>query len=376
MIIAKKKIEEELLQSEERYKMLFEYMTNGVIILQARDDGDDYTVEDINQAGQWLDNVKKEDVMGSSILDLQPSIEKNGVFETIQRVWRFGEPAHFPVSIYEKGQNSGWREHWIYKLPSGEIVLLYEDIKDWKRIEEKLHQSEYRNRALLEAIPDMIFLFSKSGVCIDYIPGTEAEPILSADEIVDNHVHGFLSREVGNKIVRGIQSTIRTDRSTIIEFSLLLGRKIHHYEGRMSAAGRNEVVFIVRDISEEKELYRQIQREEERFRNIVEFLPIGYAEIDVNMDVTYANQPAFNITGFSDSDIDEGLNLKAMLPDFENAKNNFKLGLEGKRPYPARYNLKRKDGRMIETLIKSSPISIAGEPAGIRIIIIDITIQA
>ena len=369
--MAGKKIEEELYQSQERYKMLFEYMTNAVLILQSRENGDDYVVRDINQAGQWIDKVKKDEVTGVSIREVQPSVMKNGVFETIQRVWRFGEPAHFPVSIYEDGQNSGWREHWIYKLPSGEIVLLYEDIKEWKRIEEKLHRTEYRNRALLEAIPDMIFLFSPSGICIDFIPGVGSS--FPAAEIIKQHIQDFMPGDVAEKIMKCIHSTIVWGHSTAVEYSLLNRDTIHHYEGRMTAAGRDEVVFIVRDISDQKELYRKLLQEEERFRNIVEYLPIGYSEVDSDMNVIYANDAAYSITGFTPEDVEKGLNLQLMFPDFEEARKNFKLGMEGKRPYPAQYRMRRKDGREIQVLIKASPIHIGGKPAGIRNIIIDVS---
>jgi PAS domain S-box-containing protein len=374
--MAGKRIEEELRISEERYKMLFEYMTNAVVILQSRSNGDDYVVRDINQAGQWLDKVKREDVIDVSIAEAQPSVMKNGVFETIQRVWRFGEPAHFPVSIYENGQTSGWREFWIYKLPSGEIVLLYEDIKDWQRIEEKLHRTEYRNRALLEAVPDAIFLYSHSGICIDYIPGLETGTDLSPGDIIEKHIHDFMPRDVADTIIRGIQSTLATGESMTMEYSLLQGEKIHHYEGRMSASGRDEVIFIVRDISEQKELFRKLRREEERFRNIVEYLPIGYSEVDAEMNVTYANDAAYGITGFTEEDVRGGLSLRVLFPDFEEAKKNFKLGMEGKRPHPAKYRLRRKDGREIDVLIKATPIHIGGKPAGIRNIIIDVSCRA
>lgn len=372
----KKKIEEKLYQSEERYRMLFEYMTNAVIILQSRNNGDEYIVSDINQAGQLLENVKKEDIIGTSITALQPSVMVNGVFETLQRVWRFGEPAHFPVSIYSEGSNIGWREHWIYKLPGGEIVLLYEDIKEWKRIEEKLNQSEDRNRALLRAIPDTIFLFSKAGICIDCIPGRGHGPPAGPKEMIEKHVHDFLPRSVADRILKGIQMTIENGGRETMEYSVVADGKARQFEGRMTASGDDEVVFIVRDITEQKELHRELSRQEERFRNIVKFLPIGYSEIDSDMNITYANETATAITGYTGDDIEKGLNLREMLINYESAAYNFRLGLEGKRPYPAQYSIRRKDGKEIEVLIKSTPIEIGGEPIGIRCIIIDISFRA
>ncbi len=366
-------IEEKLYQSEERYRMLFEYMSNAVLILQAQRGGDDYVIQDINQSGQWIEKVKKEEVVGKSIRMVQPDVMENGVFETLQRVWRFGEPAHFPVSIYDNDYNVGWREHWIYKLPSGEIVLLYEDIKDWKRIEEKLNRSEHRNRALLVAIPDTIFLFSKSGICIDCISGNASHPNSNSEPLIEKHIYDFLPWDTARKIMDGIQRAVAGEGPYTVEYSLVSDRKVRHFEGRVTAAGRDEVVFIVRDITEQQELYRELSQQEERFRTIVEFLPIGYSEIDRDMNVMYANETAYSITGYNEDDKQEGLNLRRMLVDFEAAVPNFRLGLEGKRPYPAQYTIRRKDGKEIDVLIKSSPIEIAGDIIGLRCIIIDVS---
>ena len=65
------------------------------------------------------------------------------------RVWKTGMPECHPVSLYQDERISGWRENHVYKLPSGEIVAVYDDVTEQKqadqektKLEERLFQSQ------------------------------------------------------------------------------------------------------------------------------------------------------------------------------------------------------------------------------------------
>lgn len=372
-ISGRKTIEDWLKESEERYRNLFEFISSGVIILEPVERGKDFIFKDINQAGQFLDMVKREDIIGRRLTSVFPGTVENGLLETIRRVLRFSEPAHFPVSLYEEGENLGWREHWIYKLPGGEIVLLYEDIKEWRRIEEKLRQSESRNRALLEAVPEMIFRFNRRGVTIDFKPGRGVSAGMNPDLFIGKYIGDLLPKPAADSVMKIIREVLADDSLRTIEYSLPVGEELRYFEGRAVSDGGSEVVFCVRDITDRKRMERELAEKEERFRTIVEDLPIGYSEVDLNMNVTYANNAAGNITGYSQEDLRRGLNVDDMLTEKKKMRENFKLAVEGRRPFPTPYKMKRKNGEIITVLLKSSPVIEQGVTRGVRNIIIDIT---
>jgi two-component system, sporulation sensor kinase A len=118
---------------------------------------------------------------------------------------------------------------------------------------------------------------------------------------------------------------------------------------------------------------RELADKEERFRTIVENLPIGYSEVDLNMNVTYANNAAGNITGYTQEDVRRGLNVDDMLTEKKKMRENFKHAVEGRRPFPTPYQMKRKNGEIITVLLKSSPVIEQGVSRGVRNIISDIT---
>ena len=154
-----KQPEEALRESEARYRGIFEYTKNGVAVYKAVNDGEDFIFLDFNQAGERIDSLKREELIGQSVLEIFHGIKDLGLFEVLQRVWRTGHPEHHPTNIYQDERLVGWRENFVYKLPSGEIVAIYSDETERKQAENRLRESEARFRALTESAPSSIFIF-------------------------------------------------------------------------------------------------------------------------------------------------------------------------------------------------------------------------
>ncbi len=131
---------EALEKKEARYRELFNHINSGVAVYEARRGGRDFVLKDFNRAGERIDQLKKEDLIGRSVLDVFSGAGVSGLFDALQRVWVTGEPEHLPVSFYENTRIVGWNENYIYKLPSGEIVAVYTDETEKKRGEEKQRQ--------------------------------------------------------------------------------------------------------------------------------------------------------------------------------------------------------------------------------------------
>lgn len=131
--------EQSLRESEERYRALFENMTNAVAVYRAVDGGEDFIFEDFNSAGERIEGVDRKDILGKRVTEAFPGVEEFGLFEVFQRVWRTGQPEYLPEGIYQDEHHGEvWRENWVYRLPSGEIVAVYNDITERKRGEVEL----------------------------------------------------------------------------------------------------------------------------------------------------------------------------------------------------------------------------------------------
>jgi len=61
------------------------------------------------------------------------SIREFGLFDVFQRVYKTGTPEHHPISVYKDKRIAGWRENFVFRLPSGQVVAVYDDVSALKR---------------------------------------------------------------------------------------------------------------------------------------------------------------------------------------------------------------------------------------------------
>lgn len=138
---------------ETRFHALFEHMNSGVAIYQPTADGKDFIFVDLNQTGQRISQINKEDILGKCVTEIFPSIREMGLFGVLQRVNRSGEPETHPVSLYQDQRLTRWVENRVYCLPHGELVAVYDDVTARKQAEEQLRDSEARFRLLVNNMP-------------------------------------------------------------------------------------------------------------------------------------------------------------------------------------------------------------------------------
>ncbi|MCG8565795.1 MAG: ATP-binding protein, partial [Desulfobacterales bacterium] len=155
---AKQKIEE----NENRYRGIFEYTKSGVIVYKAVDHGKNFIVLDSNRSVFNIDRLHREEILGKSILKIFPGAETFGLFTLIQKVWETGVPAHLPAACYKDDRIQGWRDYFVYKLPSNEVVTVYSDETSRIIAENALRQSEEQLSGIIHSINDPMVMLDRS----------------------------------------------------------------------------------------------------------------------------------------------------------------------------------------------------------------------
>jgi PAS domain S-box-containing protein len=132
----RQRTEDALRESEARFRMLFENMSGAVEVYSAVDDGRDFLLVDFNRAAESMSGISRGEAIGKRWLELFPSARECGMWDVAQSVYRNGSPERQSYH-YLDGRIDGWRDASVFKLPSGEIVVVIDDITRQKLAEQR-----------------------------------------------------------------------------------------------------------------------------------------------------------------------------------------------------------------------------------------------
>ena len=182
-----------LAYSETLFRSLFESTSSGVAVYRATQDGLDFIIKDINGAVERLENIRRGDVLGERLLDVFPSAKDFGLVDVLQRVSTTGEPEHLPITFYQDNRIAGWRQNYVYRLPTGEVVAVYDDVTAVKQAEAAIKESNQLMGSLLESMAEGAYGVDSNGVCT--FVNRSFLRILGysdASEVVGQHIHELI----------------------------------------------------------------------------------------------------------------------------------------------------------------------------------------
>lgn len=148
--------QKDLAKSEERLRAMFDYMGSGVAIYKPLGDGTDFVFQNFNPMAEKISNIKREETVGKNLLELFPKMRDSGLFEALKNVNKTGEHQYIPPFYYDDGMRSGWRENSVYKLPSGEIIVIYDDVSERMKIQQELIEAKESAEAASRAKSDFL----------------------------------------------------------------------------------------------------------------------------------------------------------------------------------------------------------------------------
>ena len=135
-----------------------------------------------------------------------------------------------------------------------------------------------------------------------------------------------------------------------------------------------ETEQLSRIITKLKQTGAKLQKSEERFRETADLLPSIISEIDKNKMLTYLNKAGFEIFGFSQEELDAGINVTNLFhpDDRKKMAKRFDQIFRGEELHSTEYRMLTKNGPKIDLLTNSTPIIKNGKIVGIRSNSVDI----
>jgi PAS domain S-box-containing protein len=129
-----------------------------------------------------------------------------------------------------------------------------------RQSENALRQSESRTRALLEAIPDMIFEMDGEGRILQFVPSSTIRPLVPPDEFLGKHISEIMPADVSDQTLFNIQRALESGMLQVFDYMLPSGNEDKYFEASVSRKDAETVIAMVRDISIRK--WVETEREE------------------------------------------------------------------------------------------------------------------
>jgi signal transduction histidine kinase len=146
--------EKRLRKSEARFRAIFDNMKSGVAVFEVEEEGRDFVVVELNRFAREIEDIRLQDVVGRKSQEIFPEYESSGISTIIKRVWKSGVSEHIGPLFHGEREVPVWRDYDVYKLPSGEIVVLFNDLTAQKRAEKEQSalQKRFLNAQKLESV--------------------------------------------------------------------------------------------------------------------------------------------------------------------------------------------------------------------------------
>jgi PAS domain S-box-containing protein len=157
------------------------------------------------------------------------------------------------------------------RAPSREELRLIETAADiagiaieHQRSQEALRHSEERNRAILRAIPDWMFILSTDGVFLDYHVKNPKELLVPPELFLGKSMREVLPPSLAETFQRAFERALVTNEPERLEYSIESQPERHFYEACVVRCDGDKMLSIVRDITDRKraELDSAAQRQE------------------------------------------------------------------------------------------------------------------
>jgi two-component system, cell cycle sensor histidine kinase and response regulator CckA len=392
-VIERKRVEEALQKSEERYRLLANNISDNIWMFDLGTMSFTYVSPSVigvlGYTAEEATGLHLQDILPPSSLELATNI----LNEELSEASRNPDPSRsrtLEIEQYHKDGTTVWTEasmRFIYDRKGQPISILgvTRNIAERKEYEEALRKSEEKYRSFLQNFQGIAYKTALTAWTPIFFHGAVEELTgFSKDEFIngtprwDQVIHPKDKKDLpGKEEVRSIPHySVECDYRIIRKDGNV--RWVHEFSRNIcDRSGKPvELEGIIIDITARKQTEEKLLKSEEKYRNILESIEDGYYEVDIAGNFVFFNDSMCKILHYSKNEL-IGMNNRQYM-DKENAKkvfDAFNLVYRTGEPYKAfDWELIRKDGSRccVETsvsLIKDAD----GQPMGFQGITRDVT---
>lgn len=130
-----------------------------------------------------------------------------------------------------------------------------------QKANQALSRSIATNRALLKAIPDSMLRISRDSTLVNYKTGQDGTMPLPVKQFLGKNLNQILPAEIASLAMSCVERALETSEIQSLEYQLSLNDTLHDYEARFAVSDAEEVMVIIRDITERNQAVAALQQQ-------------------------------------------------------------------------------------------------------------------
>lgn len=225
---------------------------------------------------------------------IQKAVNKRTPFSIEYRILTKGGELKY---IFEQGEG-------VYG-DNGKVIALegfIQDISDKILLQKTVKQKQAKNIALLEVLPDMMFILDGDGNYLDFYIPPKSKSLMPYDDVLGKNISEVLPEKVCEKILPVIQDTFYENNHNTVEYELVINQKKYYFEARMVPLDDRSIQAIVRDVTHRKNVENTLKVRTRALAAAGNGILIVDAQ-KPDYPIIYVNEAFTKITGYDESEV-------------------------------------------------------------------------
>jgi PAS domain S-box-containing protein len=179
----------------------------------------------------------------------------------------------------------------VEQLP-GALNQMFQTVAERNRLqlaEARMRESDAYNLAILNAIPDLIFVFDRQGHFLDTHLDA-GQLLMLPSQFQGQTIETAFHATIAGPLRKALEDWFATRQPQTFEYEVRLGDKTFAYEGRMVGLADDKALAIARDITERKKSEEDLRRAHDSIKVVLEQAPFGVALIDKERIIRWVNR--------------------------------------------------------------------------------------
>ena len=201
-----------------------------------------------------------------------------------------------------------WLEYSAYVMDDPEtgqtvVEALIRDVSGPRAARARqLDEAERRGR-ILNTLPDILFELDRRGVFVDYHASDPTMLFVPPEAFLGRGVDEVLPPHIARLTRESMARAFETGEMQVYEYSVGEGELEAHYEARLVAYAEDEVMAIVRDITDRKRAEAAREQSEQRFRDIAHTMADLIWEVDAEGRYVYVSPKVQGLLGYDPTEL-------------------------------------------------------------------------